>query len=259
MSAAPPAIRLDSDVGPLLLPASDRMIAVALERDGVWEPEERDALRRLTREGMTVLDVGAHCGYFTLLLAKLVGPSGTVLAVEADPGNHALLKENLKAAGAANVTTVQGAAWSSGGETLPFTLCPENTGDHRSYSWESGREVVEVESVTIDDITQELESVDLVKLDTQGTEHRAVEGMTATIERARPTLVVEFWPLGIRDLGDRPEEVIELYRSLGFELEVVGGGGDAVDTKDLVEAADRSPTGFLNLILRPKSASPRSV
>jgi FkbM family methyltransferase len=250
VSAAPPAVRLDSDVGPLLLPASDRMIAVALERDGVWEPEEGTVLRRLTRKGMTVLDVGAHCGYFTLLFSELVGPEGRVLAVEADPGNHALLEANLEANGAANVSTVQGAAWSAGGETLPFTLCPENTGDHRSYSWESDREVVEVESVAIDDLTRDQGPVDLVKLDTQGTEHRAVEGMSETIERDRPTLVVEFWPLGIRELGDRPEDVIELYRSLGFEIEAVGATGDSLD---LVEAADRSPTMFLNLILRQES------
>ena len=251
MSAAPPAVRVDSDVGPLLLPASDRMIAVALERDGVWEPEEGEVLRRLAREGMTVLDVGAHCGYFTLLLSRLVGPSGRVLAIEADPGNHALLDANVETAGAANVTTVQGAAWSAAGETLPFTLCPENTGDHRSYSWDTDREVAEVRSVTIDELTGDLGRVDLVKLDTQGTEHRAVEGMRQTIERDRPTLLVEFWPIGIRELGDRPEEVLELYRSLGFALEVVGDEADIREASDLVEAADRSPTMFLNLILRP--------
>jgi FkbM family methyltransferase len=234
------------------------MIAVGLERDGVWEPEEGDFLRRCAREGMTVLDVGAHCGYFTLLLSKLVGPGGRVLAVEADPGNHALLEENLEANGAVNVTTVQGAAWSVGGESLPFTLCRENTGDHRAYSWDSGREVVEVKSVAIDELTRDLGRVELVKLDTQATEHRAVQGMLETIERDRPTLLVEFWPLGIRELGDRPEEVVELYRSLGFELEVLGGGGDAVDAEDLVQAADRSPTMFLNLVLRPGSAQPRS-
>jgi len=252
MSAAPPAVRHDSDVGLLLLPASDRMIAVALQRDGVWEPEEGQVLRGLAREGMTVLDVGAHCGYFTLLLSKLVGPEGKVLAVEADPDNHALLEANLEANGAANVATVQGAAWSTAGETLPFTLCPENTGDHRSYSWDSDREVVEVRSVAIDDLASGLESVDLVKLDTQGTEHRALEGMRKTIERDHPSLVVEFWPIGIRELGDDPANVIELYRSLGFELEVVGQ--DPPESADLVEAADRSPTMFLNLILRPSSS-----
>jgi len=251
MSALPAAVRVDSDVGPLLLPSSDRMIAVALERDGVWEPEEGEALRRLAREGMTVLDVGAHCGYFTLLLSKLVGPRGKVLAIEADRGNHALLRANVENAGATNVATVQAAAWSAGGVTLPFTLYPENTGDHRSYSWESGRDVVEVESVAIDELTPDLGAVDLVKLDTQGTEHRALEGMRETIERDRPTLLVEFWPEGIRELGDRPEDVIELYLSLGFELDVVGEGRGDAPAADLAEAADRAPTRFLNLILRP--------
>ena len=226
------------------------MIAVGLERDGVWEPEEGDVMRRIAREGMNVLDVGAHVGYFALLLARLVGPDGSVLAVEADPGNHALLQANLEAAGVTNVTTVQAAAWSESGRALPLSLCRENTGDHRSYSWDSGREVIEVESVAIDDLAGDLGQVGLVKLDTQGTEHRVVEGMRRLIARDRPTLLVEFWPLGIRELGDHPEQVLELYRSLGFALEPVGDE-DAIATDDLVAAAEGSPTRHLNLILRP--------
>ena len=257
MSEPPPAVPVESDVGPLLLPASDRMIAVALQRDGVWEPAEGEALRRLVRSGMTALDVGAHCGYFTLLLSRLVGPAGRVLAIEAEPGNHALLEANIEAAGAKNVTTVHGAAWSTGGQTVPLTLCPENTGDHRSYAWESGREVREVRTVAIDDLTADRGPVDVVKLDTQGTEHRAVEGMRRTIERDRPTLLVEFWPTGIRELGDRPEDVLELYRSLGLEPEALGEPDTEIGAVALVEMADRAPTMFLNLILRPTASGSR--
>src|SRR5579859_6266046 len=54
---------------------------------GNWEPEVSSIVRASAREGMTVLDVGGHIGYYTLLLAKCVGKSGRVFSFEPSPEN----------------------------------------------------------------------------------------------------------------------------------------------------------------------------
>src|SRR6266508_2798532 len=84
-SVLPPSVRVDTDVGELLLPASDQLMRIGLARDGVWEPREGAVLRELVSPGMAALDVGAHCGYFTLMLAHLVGEKGEVVAIEPEP------------------------------------------------------------------------------------------------------------------------------------------------------------------------------
>src|SRR2546421_6110753 len=63
--------------------------------------------------------------------------------------------------------------------------------------------------------------VDVVKIDVQGTDHVAVEGMTRTIERWQPTILVEFWPIGIEEFGHDPLNVLALYRDMGYRIAIL--------------------------------------
>jgi FkbM family methyltransferase len=200
---------------------------------------------------MTALDVGAHVGYFTLLLARLVGSQGRVVAVEADPANHALLCENVIRNGATNVRVVHAAAAAVSG-TATLSVCEDNTGDHRAYSWNSGRRTLTVPALALDELDPPFESLDIVKLDVQGTEHRVLAGLAETLRRCRPTVVAEFWPEGIRDLGDDPVAVIECYRSWGLRTRVLGGPADSgMPAVDVVQLAETGPTRFCTLLLEP--------
>ncbi|HEY3123578.1 MAG TPA: FkbM family methyltransferase, partial [Thermoanaerobaculia bacterium] len=62
--------------------------------------------RRLIRPGMTVLDLGAHVGYYSRLFSGLVGPKGKVYAFEASPENQTMLRRNLDSPRYANVEVV---------------------------------------------------------------------------------------------------------------------------------------------------------
>ncbi|HYU60301.1 MAG TPA: FkbM family methyltransferase [Solirubrobacterales bacterium] len=254
-SGLPPAERVETDVGAILMPAGDQLMRVGMARDRVWEPNEGALFREIVSPGMTVLDVGAHCGYFTLMLAGLVGGEGEVVAIEPEPGNHALLRANLEQAGAGNVRVVNAAAWRSSGENLPLSLSDSNTGDHRSYRWGSGRAFIEVPSIAVDDLDPPLDRLDVVKLDTQATEHVVIDGMRATIDRFRPLMLVEFWPTGIRELGDTPEDVVGLYRELDYEISVIDlpGRPAGLPAAELISRADAFTTEYFNLLLTPRS------
>src|ERR1035441_6724268 len=71
-----------------------------------YEPETKALLGSLIRPGMTVFDIGAHVGHYTLLAARIVGPTGRVYAFEPEPENFALLKRNVELNGYKNVTCV---------------------------------------------------------------------------------------------------------------------------------------------------------
>lgn len=71
---------------------------------GKYEPETIALFRSYLKEGMTVVDIGANLGYFTVIAAGLVGPSGKVFSYEPDPHNFALLEKNVSVNGFKNVT-----------------------------------------------------------------------------------------------------------------------------------------------------------
>ena len=59
-----------------------------------YEKETTELFKKIIKPGMTVIDIGAHIGYFTRLFSKLVGEKGKVFAFEADPINFSFLKRN---------------------------------------------------------------------------------------------------------------------------------------------------------------------
>jgi FkbM family methyltransferase len=250
-----PATRVSSDVGPLWLPAADMVMRPWIEHYGVWEPVEASFLRGRLKPGMTLLDIGANVGYFSLLGSQSVGPSGTVVAIEPEPANYALLCANIWEARVGNVQAIRAAASSFSGP-LPLSVSNDNCGDHRSFLERPGERVLAVPGVRVDHVLEADTRVDIIKIDIQGADHRAVLGMERMLARWKPILLVEFWPLGIDELGDRPIDVLSYYRSLGLTISLVAQpGADVGWTMDsqLVQTVRDSDSGFATIILAPSA------
>jgi FkbM family methyltransferase len=249
----PDAVEIGTDVGSLLYPADCQMITPEVAREHRWDPWDAEALKKELRPGMHVLNLGAHIGYFALLAARAVGPGGKVTAIEAEPGNFALLAENVRRSKLGNIRVVHAAVSDRPG-TLEMSLSPTNTGDHRAYAHEGATETVTVPAVTVDSVLEPDERIDFVFADIQGTEHVAMAGMSETVTRSHPPMLLEFWPQGIREYGDDPASVLRTYRGLGYEFDVVGRevGTDASDEVVISAAEPDGPGGFGTLLMRPK-------
>lgn len=252
--AAPPPVSVDTAVGPLLYPGYDKLFGPVLRREGRWESAESERLGELLGPGMTFVDVGAHVGYMSVLAARAVGPEGRGFAVEPAPGNAALLRENLLRNDITNVEVIEAAAMEGNGRVL-LGLSPWNSGDNRAYDV-PGMDRVVVPTVRLDDVLPGSVHVDVVKVDSQGTDHRAIRGMEAIIRRCRPVMLVEFWPPAIVEQGVDPSAVVEGYRSLGYEVRVLGADEDGPEptTAEVVAAAGAGESDwerFCTLVLRP--------
>lgn len=251
-------VRADTDVGTLWLHAHDTVITPWIQHYRMWEPETASLLRTEVHSGMGVLDIGANIGYHTLLCAQRVGSEGRVIALEPEPGNFALLCANLWHAQVANVEPLRVAAAAYNGR-IALSLSVDNTGDHRTFPGVVHGNTPTVPCARVDDLLRLETAIDVVKLDIQGSDHYAVQGMERTLARWRPTVVVEFWPHGIREMGDDPADVLRYYRSLGYTLSLLETpsvdyarvGDDA-----LTDAAAAVEGGFGTLVLRPRAARP---
>jgi FkbM family methyltransferase len=241
---------IESDVGPLWVHADDEVITPIIRARGTWEPELGEQLRRILRPGMTAVDVGGNIGYVALLMAELVGPRGSVYAVEPDPHNAEVLRRNAARTRGAPIKVVEAAAWSEPGR-LKLGLHASNTGDHRIAGDETGRETVTVKAVRLDDVLPT--KIDLLLMDTQASEHVALQGARGLLERSRPVTFVEFWPQGLREALTDPVSVLDGYRSLG--LRVTGAEGELPsDPGELVQAVDAAEQPFTTLRLEPIDA-----
>jgi FkbM family methyltransferase len=172
-----------------------------------WREETALAIRRLSPGGVCV-DVGANAGYFTLLAASRVGPTGRVVAFEPD----AVLAEKLTATVRANrldtAAVIPAALGRVAGE-LPLHIPPPSVGNRAGkFVGVSGWEVVGVQVHTLESVLRELDLLrfDLLKLDVQGFEVEVLAGATDSLRIGRILAVMcEFdcWLLeaSVRSVG----------------------------------------------------------
>jgi FkbM family methyltransferase len=200
---------------PMFLGANDDL---GLSVDGIFTPQETAAFQRELRTGDTVIDVGANIGYFTLLFARLVGPTGRVFAFEPEPANFALLRKNVESNGYRNVTLIPKAVSDASGAARLYLA--EHKGDGRIFDSHDGRESLPIDTVRLDDFFRDdTGPVDLIKIDIQGAEPAALRGMTRLLEKhPRARIVLEFWPIGLKLFGEEPERFLRTLTDLGYDL-----------------------------------------
>jgi len=178
-------------------------------------------IRATVRPGMTVLDIGANIGFFTMILSDGVGADGTVHAFEPEPLNCTRLRHTVRAR--RNVAINQCAVAQKSG-TIRLYLSDRLGVDHQTYDSGQDRSSIEVRSVSIDEYLPATQAVDFVKLDIQGFEYYALRGMQKTIGRSLSVCIVgEFWPYGIWKSGSSPEECLDLLAAMGLQVSFFGG------------------------------------
>ncbi|MGH4016577.1 MAG: FkbM family methyltransferase, partial [Pseudonocardiaceae bacterium] len=251
-----------TDVGVLRLPANDTVVLPWLHEYGSWEPSEAAIIDQLLFPGATFVDIGAHVGYFSLLALRRVGPQGAVIAVEPWPTACELLDRNVRSNIAFGLrpalTVLENAAWDVSGPLRLRTASDGNSGDNRITP--DGELIVP--GIRLDDVPGIRDrTVHVVKVDTQGRDHRALQGMRSVLLRDQPHVLCEFWPDGIRESGDEPHAVLARYREWGYRPRLIGADGDSGDgfaATDLVRLAEESAQEFVNLWLQPEGTPART-
>jgi FkbM family methyltransferase len=181
-------------LGRLLLyaDANDIGIVPHLSLSGYWESGITLATIRVVQPGWHCLDVGANHGYFALLMAEIVGPSGRVFALEPNPRLVDLLGRSLEANGfEKRAAVIPKAASDRDGNTLNLVIPKGQTG-HASVATTPGAtdEVVAVDTITIDTLTADWPQVDFVKVDAEGAEEDIWNGMQQTIQKNKNIVIV---------------------------------------------------------------------
>jgi FkbM family methyltransferase len=196
--------------GQMLALAGDRFITPCLEAYGELSPAERALLVQMIKPGMTVVEVGANMGAFTLAMAKACHP-GPLYAFEPQQRIFQILCANLAMNGIENVIASPDACGRAPGRATIPPLDYAAQGNFGGVSLApADRPGQSVRVMPLDELA--LPACGVIKVDVEGFEIEVIEGARETIARCRPLLYVE---------NDRPEHhdaLIRLIHALGYRL-----------------------------------------
>ncbi len=196
-----------------------------------WFVENEVAgLGALVPRGAVAFDVGAEFGLYTWTLARLVGPSGAVHAVEPQPGLAAQIRRIRAALGARNVTLHECALSEHAGSGhlsqpsrnhMPVhgrTFLADGTTGLGSNAEFHQHKSIDVGVDTLDDLVGRLglTRLDFVKADVEGAEGRLLAGGSVTLERFHPTLLLELEDRHLQRFETSVGEVVDRLADLGY-------------------------------------------
>lgn len=198
------------------------VVSLAIYRYGFFDEAMTRFFLHHVKPGMTVFDVGAHFGYFTLLASRLVGQAGAVHSFEPTPDSYAVLERN--AGGRANVRLNHLAVAATPGTLEFFDYGPQfsafnSLGAPRLSEKNTARlrpNKIRVSSVSLDDYTMGLYHPGFVKIDAEGAEFRILSGMERLINSCRPAVALE---VGDFDVPEVPpsRDVIRFLLDRGYK------------------------------------------
>jgi len=237
-------------------------VSHSIATTGIWESFETALVWKSLRAGDCFIDIGANIGYFSVLAAKRVGVDGHVIAFEPERSNHALLATNATLNPHCNYTlhVVAAADADTGGQLF---LNPENLGDHQIYA--SDDRVAQTISLRrIDSLLAPHTQIDLIKIDVQGAEQKALAGLAEGLAHnaSHLLLLLEFWPRGLARAGDDAHQLLQMLLTLGLKPYVVEHikhvllDGPVSDIETWIDdvMANAQNEGFLNLLFAGPNA-----
>lgn len=191
----------------------DELVGMSLAKYGEYSEGEVVVFKKLLRPGHIVIDVGANIGAFTVPMAKIVGPTGSVIAFEAAPVNVDLLLKNVFQNNVGKLDS------SNGG----VTVIPMAASDHNGNIKVSNQDAlhaytrpdinqgeIKIPCTTIDSLN--LLECQLIKIDVDRHEMQVLNGAVETIKRCRPFIYIE------NENQDQSEALIARLIELGYRL-----------------------------------------
>ena len=191
-----------------------RLLAALMRLKPGWNPDAY-AFLQLIQNGDHVLDIGANVGIYSELFARVVGPTGRVMAFEPVPATFAQLQKRV--AGLPQITIHQLAVSDQPGDVM-LTLPGEDSGQaslkpHHQASWSEPSNIQQhhARAITLDSWSKEAgwPKIDFIKMDIEGAELLALRGASQLILRDQPILFFEVWPDWLVDFGFQPKDIAD--------------------------------------------------
>lgn len=210
---------------PMILNLADAGIARELALTGIHEANSTKQLHQELRPGMTIVEVGANIGYYSLIEAKIIGGSGKIFALEPSPDNMRYLKANVHLNGLENTveTHLLAAGRKTGTQTL-YIMDKGNTSSFVKRDEGSGLTRVaelDVDVVSLDEFFESRpDTIDYFRMDVEGYELEIIEGMRGILTGDHPPLgcFIEVHSVLLAELGSSSHHFVTNLCEMGYRV-----------------------------------------
>jgi FkbM family methyltransferase len=214
-SYAPRVVEHTYGDGALRVHLGDPLGAGWYDHDWAQLPEISAMRGRTLRPGARVFDLGAHQGVVALMLAREVGASGRVLAVEPNPHNAAVALKNRQLNGMTQIDVLEAAVSDRSGMVV-FNHGLDGQLDDGTGA--GGR--MSVVSVTLDELAQQYGMPDLVMIDVEGAECKVLAGGSRVLQSGADFAVEVHVNYGLEKLGGSVDRLLSFFPSDRFTVTV---------------------------------------
>jgi len=189
------------------------------------EPAFMKVLRRELQAGMTAVDLGANIGYASLIMAGIVGPAGTVYAIEPSERNFKFLNMNIKANGYENIIHPTQMGISNKKGILQFYISKKSN-LHSMIPTKYARKKIDVPVDTLGGFLEGKKTPNFIKMDIEGHEVEVLEGMVDALKAAKPPvrILIEVHPEYYSE-DHSFEKSLRLMLAIGFNAKYVISAG----------------------------------
>lgn len=206
----------------MFIHTDDRALGIRLLMEGVWEIQVTELIARILAPGMVFLDVGANYGYFSVLAGALVGSSGRVICIEPNPGVSQLLRDTLRVNGMASRSEVHELALGDVEDThVELFVLKHKPMTARCMGFEgtqAGVKRVSVKASTLDELLGGEQSIDVIKIDIEGSEESFWRGAQKSLGNwSNVKIIMEVDPKRYID----PLGFYRAIESCGFVISVI--------------------------------------
>ncbi len=213
---------------------------------------EIELLKKLIKPGDAVLDIGGNIGFYAKILSDLVGDKGKVFCFEPDRINFKHLSKNVIRKTNINLFNC---AVSDKNEDLKIYRSKLLNVDHRTYPVNNYDSIEIVKAVSIDSIitSENIQKIELIKIDIQGYELSAFKGMLNLLEKQSPKIIAEYWPHGFKRAGTSAVEFYDFFIKLNYKFFLITKNSLTEINKDYVIKNNNQPFEFSFNVLITKN------
>lgn len=193
---------------------------------GIYEPVVTSTILQYCKPGSKVCDIGAHYGYFAMMMAQNVGESGQCIAFEPSNDNYQKIQKSIEINKLTNICIEQYAVSDHDG-TVRFILHDNSfmghINDDESFQTNTAQiKSEEVKTCTLDTYCtdKDLHPISFIKIDVEGAEKRVLDGATMTIQNDLPVLLIEIHTF--MDLETNARPIIIQLNERGYKVYHLG-------------------------------------
>lgn len=239
----------------MLISDDDLAVGVHVAK-GAYEPQVAEVFKERLHPGMTVLDLGANIGYFTMLSAGLVGPSGCVIAVEPNLGNVRLLEASRRLNQFDHVQIIPCALGSALGMlSLQTAYSNGVTAPLMPGGLDELSDLTIVPAIPLSVVLPADRKVDFVKIDVEGAEHTVLSTCARLFQSDRPVIVSEFSPALLKlNSGVTPQTYLHAIVQQNYTMSIVGQQHTEIETlsvEEIMAIFDKVDGDHIDLVFQP--------